>query len=91
MQDKVGKILDGQITGVTEWGIYAEDIETKAEGMIKLSTLSDDFYALDPKTYSIVGEKTKRKFTLGQKIKIKLVAADLDRKTMDYEIVADTR
>ena len=46
--------------------------------MIKLSTLNDDFYTLDPKTYSIVGEKTKRKFTLGQKIKIKLVAADLD-------------
>ncbi len=91
MQDKVGKILDGLITGVTEWGIYAEDIETKSEGMIKLSTLSDDFYALEPKTYSIVGEKTKRRFTLGQKIKIKLVAADLDRKTMDYEIVADTR
>ena len=88
MQDKVGKTFDGLITGVTEWGIYAEDTETKAEGMIKLSSLGDDFYVLDPKTYSIVGEKTKKKFSLGQKIKIKLVAADLDRKTMDYQIVS---
>ncbi len=87
MQDKVGKTFDGLITGVTEWGIYAEDTETKAEGMIKLSSLGDDFYVLDPKTYSIVGEKTKKKFSLGQKIKIKLMSADLDRKQMDYQIV----
>jgi len=87
MQDKVGKTFDGLITGVTEWGIYAEDTETKAEGMIKLSSLGDDYYILDPKKYAIVGEKTKRTFTLGQKIKIKLVSTDLDRKTMDYEIV----
>ncbi len=86
MQDKVGKTFDGLITGVTEWGIYAEDTETKAEGMIKLSSLGDDYYVLDPKKYAIVGEKTKRTFTLGQKIKIKLVSTDLDRKTMDYEI-----
>ncbi len=88
MLDKVGKIFDGLITGVTEWGIYAEDSETRAEGMIKLSTLSDDFYKLDAKTYSIIGEKTKKVYSLGQKIKIKLVSADLDKKQMDFEIVS---
>jgi ribonuclease R len=82
----VGKTFDGIITGVTEWGLYAEDSETKAEGMIKLSSLGDDFYKLDSKTYSIVGEKTKKTYTLGQKIKIKLVSADLDKKQMDFEI-----
>jgi ribonuclease R len=87
MQDKVGKTFDGIITGVTEWGIYAEDSETKAEGMIKLSSLGDDFYKLDKKTYSIIGEKTKKVYSLGQKVKIKLVSADLDRRQMDYEII----
>lgn len=87
MQDKVGQTFDGLITGVTEWGIYAEDSETRAEGMIKLSTLSGDFYKLDAKTYSIIGEKTKKVYSLGQKIKIKLVSADLDKRQMDYEIV----
>ncbi len=43
MQDKVGKTFDGLITGVTEWGIYAEEADTRAEGMIKLSSLGDDF------------------------------------------------
>ncbi len=88
MLDKVGQTVDGMITGVTEWGIYAEDTETKAEGMIKLSSLGDDYYKLDAKTYSIVGEKTKKVYSLGQKVKIKLVSADLDRKQMDYEIVS---
>ncbi len=87
MQDKVGQTFDGIITGVTEWGIYAEDSVTRAEGMIKLSSLGDDFYKLDKKTYSIIGEKTKKVYSLGQKIKIKLVSADLDRRQMDYEVV----
>jgi ribonuclease R len=87
MQNKVGQIFNGTITGVTEWGLYAEDSETKAEGMIKLSSLGDDYYKLNSKTYSIVGEKTKKTYTLGQKIKIKLIKADLDRKQMDWEII----
>jgi len=87
MMNKVGKTFDGIITGVTEWGIYAEDEETKAEGMIRLATLEDDYYVLDAKNYTIVGEKTKNKYSLGQKIKIKLVNADLERRIMDYEIV----
>lgn len=87
MLDKVGLTFDGTITGVTEWGIYAEEINTKAEGMIKLSSLSDDYYILDKKNYAIVGEKSKNTYSLGQKIKIKLISADLERKQMDWEIV----
>jgi len=87
MKNKIGQTFNGTITGVTEWGIYAEDSETRAEGMIKLSSLKDDYYVLDAKKYRIVGEKNKKVYSLGQKIKIKLVSADLDRRTMDYEIV----
>jgi ribonuclease R len=57
--------------------------------MIKLSSLSDDYYVLDTKRYAIVGEKNKKVYSLGQKIKIKLINADLDRKTMDYEMVEE--
>ncbi len=86
MLSHVGEVFDGIITGVTEWGIYAEEANTKAEGMIKLSSLGNDFYVLDQKNYAIVGEKTKNRFILGQKIKIKLITADLDRRQMDWEI-----
>jgi len=84
MSDKIGQEFSGTISGVTEWGIYVEELETKSEGMIKLRDLGSDFYQFDKKTYSIVGQKTKKRFTLGDPIKFKVAAADLDRKTLDF-------
>jgi ribonuclease R len=86
MSDKIGQIFNGAISGVTEWGLYVEEIETKSEGMIKLKDLGNDFYAFDKKTYSIIGQKSKQKWQLGDKIKFKVVAADLDRKTLDFAL-----
>jgi ribonuclease R len=87
MSDKIGKILQGTITGVTEWGIYVEDDETKAEGMVSVRALSNDYYELHEKHYALVGRKTKNRYTLGDKIKFKIVKTDLDRKTIDCELV----
>lgn len=84
MSERVGQIFDGTISGVTEWGIYIEENETKSEGMIKLRDLGNDFFAFDKKTYSIVGQKTKKKFQLGDQIRFKVAAFDLDRKTLDF-------
>jgi ribonuclease R len=85
MQSKVGEIFDAIISGVTEWGIYVEEPLTKSEGMVRLKDLGDDFYSLDEKNYCVVGEKTKKKFSLGDKIRVQLVAADLDRKNLDFK------
>jgi ribonuclease R len=60
MQDRLGKEFDGIISGVTEWGIYVEDKETRSEGMVKLRDLGDDYYVLDEKNSRVVGEKTKK-------------------------------
>jgi ribonuclease R len=88
MLDHVGEIFDGVISGVTEWGIYVEETHTRAEGMVKLRDLpGNDFYALDPKTYSVVGERTKRRFTLGDKVRFKITAADMERKTLDMTLI----
>ncbi len=84
MSDKVGQIFEGTISGVTEWGIYVEEKETKSEGMIKIRDIGGDFYNFDKKTYSIVGQKTKKKLTLGDSIKFKVAGADLDKKTLDF-------
>lgn len=88
MSDKIGQVFEGTISGVTEWGLYVEEVETRSEGMIKIRDLGNDFFAFDKKTYSITGQKTKQKFTLGDKIKFKVVGADLDRKTLDFALVA---
>ena len=84
MSDKVGQIFEGTISGVTEWGIYVEEKETKSEGMIKIRDIGKDFYEFDKKTYSIIGQKDKKRFTLGDSIRFKVAAADLDKKTLDF-------
>ena len=87
MSSRVGQVFTGTISGVSEWGLYVEDNETRSEGMIKLRELGDDFYSFNQKAYAIVGERTGQRFTLGDPIKFKVVAADLDKKTLDYSLV----
>ncbi len=84
MSDKIGQTFKGTISGVTEWGLYIEELETKSEGMIKLRDLGNDFYEFNKKTYSIIGQKTGKKFTLGDPITFKVAGADLDKKTLDF-------
>ena len=87
MQDRLGMEFDGIISGVTEWGIYVEDRETKSEGMVALRTMKDDYYLLDQENYCIIGEKTKKKYSLGDSVRFKVAGADPERKTLDYQLV----
>jgi len=86
MQDKVGEIFQGVISGVTDWGIYVEEIETKAEGLIRLADLRDDYYRLDQKNFAIVGEKTKKRYRLGDVISVKVKKTDLNKKIIDFQL-----
>lgn len=88
MSERVGQTFEGTISGVSEWGVYVEEVNTKCEGMIKLRDLGGDFYEFKEKSYSVVGQRTKKKFTLGDKVKFKVAGADIDRRTLDYVMVA---
>lgn len=87
MMDKVGQTFDAVISGIAEWGMYVEEPEAKAEGLIRVRDLPGDFYSVDQKNYKIVGEKTKREFQLGQSIKVKLNGADLDNRMLNFSLV----
>lgn len=87
MMNKVGTELDAVISGVTEWGMYVEDPNTKVEGMVRLKDIEGDFFELDQKNYCIRGQRTKKKYSLGDTVKVKLMNADLDRKTLDFKLV----
>ena len=87
MEERIGKEFEGIISGVTEWGIYVEDKETRSEGMVKLRDLEGDYYALDEKNYAIVGQKTKKRYSLGDSVRFKVTSADVERKTLDYRLV----
>lgn len=89
MQSHVGEIFDGVITGVTEWGIYIEEKETKCEGMVKIRDIGDDFYSLDEKNYALKGEKTGKTFTLGDTVTFKVMGADMEKRVLDYALVSE--
>jgi len=87
MSERIGQEFFGIISGVTEWGMYIEEKDTRSEGMVKLRDLGDDYYVLEEKTYSLVGEKTKKRYSLGDKVRFKVTGADVERKTLDYSLV----
>ncbi len=87
MSEHIGEKKSGVITGVTEWGLYIEENETKCEGMVKMRDLKDDFYIFDKKFMSIRGQRTHKKYTLGDKVRFKVIGADMNKKTIDYEIL----
>ncbi|MDB5259637.1 MAG: RNAse ribonuclease [Candidatus Taylorbacteria bacterium] len=92
MSERIGLVFEGTISGVTEWGMYVEEKETRSEGMINIRNLGEanrgDYFSFDKKTYSLLGEKTGKRYTLGDSVKFKVMTADLDKKTIDYALVA---
>lgn len=87
LKNKVGKVYDGIISGVTEWGLYVEITANKCEGLVKISSIKNDHYIYNEKTYSIIGYRTKKSYQLGEKVRIKIQRADLEKKQMDFILV----
>jgi len=77
------RAYEGLITGVTEWGLYVEIIETKCEGMVRMSDMEDDFYEFDEKHYRIVGRKNRKVYTLGDKVEVRIKKTDIDKRLID--------
>lgn len=86
MSHRIGAIFTGTITGVTEWGLYVEEEKTKCEGMIKIRDLGDDYYIFESRHMCIKGSRKHKKYTLGDKIKFKVTGADINKKTIDYQL-----
>jgi ribonuclease R len=86
MLSRVGETFQGTIAGVSEWGIYVEEQETKAEGMVGIRSLGERFI-FDREHMRIVGERTKKVYRLGDTVTFRVTRADLDRKQLDYELV----
>lgn len=86
MADKVGEEFDAVISGVTEWGFYAEIVENKCEGMVPMRDLDDDYYFFDEENYCIVGRNRNQKYQLGDAVRIKIAKANLERKQLDFTL-----
>lgn len=89
MLDKTGRVFDGHISGVTEWGLYVAIEPTKIEGMVPLREIRSDFFEFDEKLYRLVGRRTRRIYKLGDPVRIKVVRANLEQRILDYELIED--
>ena len=83
MEMQEDRIFDGLVSGVTEWGVYVEISDTKCEGMVRLSEMKDDYYEYDEQNYRIIGKSNKKIITLGDKVKVRVLNTDIDRRTID--------
>ncbi len=77
------KVYDGIITGVTDFGIFVEIVETKCEGMARLADMKDDYYEFDEKNYRVIGRRRKMIYRLGDKVNVRIKKTDIDRRLID--------
>ena len=89
MEDKIGQIFDGVISGITAWGIYVELPDT-VEGMIHVSRLAGDYYYYSEESYEMIGRDTGRCFKLGQRIRIMVDGVDYLQKSIDFVLAPES-
>jgi len=88
MKDYLGEEFDAVISGVARFGFWAETVEHKCEGLVSINHLNDyDEFRLIESDYSLIGKRSGRKFRMGDNVRIKVVAANLDKRQLDYEWV----
>ncbi|MEX0651859.1 MAG: ribonuclease R [Candidatus Paceibacterota bacterium] len=87
MTEHIGEEFEGVISGVATFGVFVEETKTKAEGLIRMRDLGDDYFSFDKKTYSVIGDRKKKKYQLGDSIKMKLIEANLDEKMITWKPV----
>ena len=89
MSARIGQEFEGKISGVTEFGIYVELDENNCEGMVPLRDLTGDYYEFDERNYCLVGRRTRRVYALGDKVRICVERANLERKILDFSLVGE--
>jgi ribonuclease R len=86
MSDRLGTDLDAVITGVADYGFFAQAQTLPVEGLVHISTLPDDYYYFDEMSYSLVGQRTKRSYRLGDKVEVTVVRVDMQRRQLDFRV-----
>lgn len=88
MSGHIGEVFPGVISGVTEWGFYVE-LPNTVEGLVHVTTLTDDYFHYSESTYELIGEATGQRYKLGQKVKVVVAATDAFMRTIDFRVVTD--
>lgn len=88
MQDP-DRTWEGVVSGISDFGIFVEIVENLCEGMVRLSDLSDDYYEYDEENYRLIGKRSKRIISFGEKVEVRVKDTNLERRTIDLELLID--
>ena len=89
LQDKIGQVFEGLVSGVSKWGLFVELKGNKCEGLVRYEDLPGDYYYLDDDNFRVIGQETGRVITLGDEVRVVVKSVDLFKHRMDFEMLAD--
>jgi ribonuclease R len=87
MAGKLGEKLSGYVTGVQAFGLFVELEEIYVQGLVHVSSMTDDYYLFDQKAHQLKGENTKKAYRLGDKVEVQVAKVDLERRQIDFALV----
>jgi ribonuclease R len=87
MKDKIGEVYTGVISGVTAFGFFVELEEIFVEGLVRITSLHDDYYQYHEKKYCLMGERTHKTFGIGDEVKVRVERVDVERRHIDFGLV----
>lgn len=88
LSGRIGEEMDAVITGVEQFGLFAQGIELPAEGLIHVTSLADDYYQYDRRTHTLSGRRSENQFRLGDRVRVVVAQVDVDRRELDFRLVA---
>jgi ribonuclease R len=87
LADRIGEEMEAVVTGVEEWGLFAQGTQFPAEGLIHITSLADDFYHFERASHSLTGRRESNSFRLGDVVRVTVARVDVDRRELDFRIV----
>jgi ribonuclease R len=88
LSERLGLELEVIITGVADYGFFGQAEELPVEGLVHVSTLTDDYYQFDEASHSLIGRRTRKRYRLGDKVRVSVVRVDLQRRQLDFRVSA---
>ncbi|MGL6072781.1 MAG: ribonuclease R [Fimbriiglobus sp.] len=89
LSKQLGLTLDAVITGVAEYGFFAQAEQFPAEGLVHISSLTDDYYNFDDASHSLTGERYKRRFRLGDRVRVQVARIDIPKRMLDFRLTVE--
>ena len=87
MADKLGDVFAGYVTGVQAFGLFVELDEVYVQGLVHVSSMTDDYYLFNEKAHTLKGENTGKAYRLGDRVEVQVVRVDLERRQIDFALV----